>query len=56
MPQGVMTWHLHPKNKNFYCDDYQSYGVWEIRYDFPDGKLNGTKYRGTRRVAYLPDT
>ena len=56
MPTGLMTWKLNPKNKSFFCEGYEGYGVWEIRYDFPDGKLNGVKYRGTRRVAYLPDT
>lgn len=56
MPPGQMLWRLHPKSKGLFCSGYKEYGVWEIRYDFPNGKLpNGTKYTGTRRIAYLPD-
>lgn len=50
-----MEWRL-VKDKNRFCDGYKGHGIWEIRYDFPDGKLpNGTKYRGTRRHAFIPD-
>jgi len=56
MPTGTMDWKLIPKNKNFFCEGYEKVGIWEIRYDFPDGKRNGVKYHGTRRRAYLPDT
>lgn len=56
MPTGTMDWKLNPKSKSYYCEGYEGMGVWEIRYNFPDGKINGVKYKGTRRNAYLPDT
>jgi hypothetical protein len=56
MPKGTMDWKLNAKNKNHYCDGYKNVGVWEISYDFPNGKKNGVSYKGTRRTAYLPDT
>eukprot|EP00347_Sterkiella_histriomuscorum_P000458 403375785 len=56
MPGGTMEWKLTPKSKHNFCDGYEGFGVWEIRYIFPDGKKDGVKYRGTRRHAYLPDT
>jgi deltex len=56
MPPGQMRWRLYPKNKHEYCEGYKEYGMWEIDYSFPNGRLpNGQRYTGTRRVAFLPD-
>jgi deltex-like protein len=55
-PVGTMDYRLQPISNHHFCDGYQGHGVWEIRYDFPNGKYNGAHYKGTRRNAYLPDT
>ena len=41
MPTGTMDWRLQKANKNHFCEGYKGVGVWEIKYDFPDGKKNG---------------
>ena len=56
MPAGTMDWKLKKKSKDQFCDGYKGVGVWEIIYQFPNGKRNGQAYQGTKRVAYLPDT
>jgi hypothetical protein len=54
MPPGEMQWRLEPRQS---CEGYEEYGMWEIRYKFPNGKLpNKQKYTGTSRHAYLPDS
>lgn len=35
---------------------YEDEGTWSILYYFNSGVRNGVRYRGTVRVAYLPDT
>ena len=39
-----------------HCKGYDGHGTIVIQYVFMDGMRNGVKYRGTRRVAYLPYT
>ena len=56
MPAGTMEWKLKKKSSSLFCDGYKGVGVWEIRYNFPNGKRNGQPYKGTGRMAYLPDT
>jgi deltex-like protein len=56
MPPGEMHWKLYPKTTKLHCKGYQDFGVWEISYSFPDGKLkDGKRYTGTFRIAFLPD-
>lgn len=55
MPSGKMSWKLHPAG-TVPCATYEAYDTWVIDYSFYDGYKDGVKYRGTRRIAYLPDT
>ena len=54
-PPGEMKWKHYPKGK-LPLETYEKSGTYEIHYLFIDGVRNGVPYRGTRRVAYLPDT
>jgi len=55
MPPGRMTWYLHKKGA-LSCENFEQYGTWEIRYQFPNGiQESGVPYRGTNRSAFLPD-
>lgn len=39
------------------CDGFEDFDTWDILYDFPNGvKNDGTRYKGTRRRAFLPNT
>jgi len=55
MPKGEMRWKLVEKGLN--CHGFEKFGTWEITYQFPNGKQkSGVPYRGTSRIAYVPDT
>ncbi len=41
--------------RSFNCKGYQGCGTIEIDYRFPNGKIEGKRYTGTHRVAYLPN-
>jgi len=55
MPTGKMSWKYHSPYK-VPLGGFEASGTWTILYSFYDGEKNGVKYRGTRRLAYLPDT
>ncbi|CAI2372144.1 unnamed protein product [Moneuplotes crassus] len=56
MPSGRMTWQYFEEGQ-YPCSGYECSGTWHIHYSFYDGyKEDGTRYRGTRRDAFLPDT
>lgn len=52
MPKGVMSWHF---NYNQWLQGNNQPGAIEITYQMPNGQHNGVNYRGTKRVAYLPN-
>lgn len=53
MPPGIMT---VIKVENFLpLDGYEDCATYEIIYKFPNGVRNGTQYKGTKRIAFLPD-
>ena len=56
MPAGKMSWKcLHPGEAP--CEGYEASGTWQIIYSFYDGVTKeGVYYRGTKRIAYVPDT
>eukprot|EP01015_Nassula_variabilis_P034627 TRINITY_DN8563_c0_g2_i2.p2 TRINITY_DN8563_c0_g2~~TRINITY_DN8563_c0_g2_i2.p2 ORF type:complete len:170 (-),score=24.07 TRINITY_DN8563_c0_g2_i2:139-648(-) len=51
-PQGTMDVYV---DQGIHCDSYDDCATIVISYSFPHGKKNGVQYKGTRRVAYLPD-
>jgi len=53
-PPGSMSWQFHPKGE-LPLETYEDIGTWEINYSFRNGFRNGVEFRGTRRIAYLPD-
>ncbi|CAG9315510.1 unnamed protein product [Blepharisma stoltei] len=53
MPPGTMT---VIRIENFMpLDGYDNCATFQINYEFPNGTRNGKRYRGTARVAFLPD-
>lgn len=57
MPPGEMHWRLSPKQEGWACAGFETFNTWVIDYNFPSGKLpNGSKYSGTGRSAFIPDT
>ena len=53
MPPGTMSVRVDDKLK---CSGYPDNGTITIYYNFKDGNINGTKYTGTSRYCYLPNT
>mmetsp|Transcript_25173 Transcript_25173/g.24938 ORF Transcript_25173/g.24938 Transcript_25173/m.24938 type:complete len:188 (+) Transcript_25173:562-1125(+) len=54
-PPGKMSWELYNKGQ-YPCEGYEKTGTYVINYSFWDGVRKGVNYRGTRRIAYIPDT
>ena len=56
MPPGTMTWKT-VSNRLIGIDGYPNLqSAIEIGYNIPSGKLpDGNRFRGTSRIAYLPD-
>lgn len=52
MPRGTMDWYL---DYNQWLQGNNQPGAIVIRYSMPSGQHNGVNYRGTTRVAYLPN-
>jgi len=50
-PFGIFT----AKVINYKCSGYKENTI-QLYYEFPDGIINGTSYKGTTRNAYLPNT
>jgi deltex-like protein len=50
-----MHWNFYPQG-HLPLETYENVGSWVVSYSFHDGYKNGVQYRGTRRIAYVPDT
>lgn len=51
MPPG----HMNHKRICVSCEGYEMHGSLQIDYSFRPGVMNGKRYEGTHRKAYLPD-
>ena len=54
-PPGSMSWEYSAPGQ-IPLETYEDKGTWEINYSFRNGIRDGVEYRGTHRIAYVPDT
>ena len=51
MPPGKMFWEVQHMKLN----GYEKCGSIKIKYDIPTGYIDGKRFEGTARTAYLPN-